>query len=271
MDQKEANRRIVVKVGTSTLTRENGSINLRRMDQLACTISDLKGMGYEMILVTSGAIAVGAAKLGMAQRPSELRVKQAAAAVGQCEMMHRYDKFFGEYNQTVAQILLTGEDVKDSDRAEHLHRTFEALLELGCIPIVNENDSVSSAEIETGTAKILGDNDTLSAVVASLCGADLLILLSDINGLYSEDPRTNPDATLIHRVNAVTPALHAMAGGAGTPNGTGGMTTKLTAAETAMAAGVDMVITNGEHIGKIYDIIAGKEIGTRFFARKQTM
>ena len=219
-----------------------------------------------VILVSSGAIGVGVGKLSLEQRPQELRMKQAVAAVGQCEMMHIYDKFFGEYGPTVAQILLTDEDVEHPQRAEHLKNTFSALLELGCIPIVNENDSVSSAEIETGKCKVLGDNDTLSAIVARLVGADLLVLLSDIEGLYDADPHQNPDARLIHRVEAVTPQLRASAGGAGTSRGTGGMQTKLNAAELAMAAGVEMVITNGMYPERLYDIIEGKEIGTRFCA-----
>ena len=258
--------RLVVKVGTSTLTRANGSINLRSVDHLARVLSDLHGQGHQVILVSSGAIGVGVGKLSLEQRPQELRMKQAVAAVGQCEMMHIYDKFFGEYGPTVAQILLTDEDVEHPQRAEHLKNTFSALLELGCIPIVNENDSVSSAEIETGKCKVLGDNDTLSAIVARLVGADLLVLLSDIEGLYDADPHQNPDARLIHRVEAVTPQLRASAGGAGTSRGTGGMQTKLNAAELAMAAGVEMVITNGMYPERLYDIIEGKEIGTRFCA-----
>lgn len=206
--------RVVVKVGTSTLTHDTGRLNLHNMELLARTLSDLEGMGHEVILVSSGAIAVGTAKMGLKARPTELRMKQAAAAVGQCMMMHLYDKMFGEYNRVVAQILLTGEDVDAPVRAEHLHNTFESLLELGIIPVVNENDSVSSAEIETGKCKVLGDNDTLSAMVARLCRADLLVLLSDIDGLYDADPHANPSARLIHRVEAVTPELRAMAGGA---------------------------------------------------------
>lgn len=259
-------QRIVIKVGTSTLTHETGRLNLHNMDCLARTLSDLEGMGHEIILVSSGAIAIGTAKMGLKERPTELRMKQAAAAVGQCMMMHLYDKFFQEYNRVVAQILLTGEDVDAPVRAEHLHNTFESLLELGIIPVVNENDSVSSAEIETGKCKVLGDNDTLSAVVARLVRADLLVLLSDINGLYDSDPRQNPEAKLIHRVTAVTPELKAMAGGTGTWRGTGGMVTKLTAAETALAAGVDMVITNGANMEALYDIVEGKDVGTRFVA-----
>lgn len=263
---EEQSLRMVVKVGTSTLTRDNGSMNLRAIDRLAMVLADLHGQGHQVILVSSGAIGVGVGKLGLGQRPRALRMKQAVAAVGQCELMHIYDKFFGEYGATVAQILLTDEDVDDPRRAEHLENTFEALLELGCIPVVNENDSVSSAEIETGRAKVLGDNDTLSAIVARLCGADLLILLSDIDGLYDADPRTHPDARLIHRVDAITPQLRAMAGGTGTWRGTGGMVTKLNAAQVAMDAGIDMVIANGQNMEAIYDIVSGRDVGTRFAA-----
>lgn len=258
--------RIVVKVGTSTLIRSNSSVKFQSMDHLARTLTDLKNVGHEIILVSSGAIGIGVGKLGLKERPSDLREKQAVAAVGQCEMMHLYDKFFGDYGATVAQILLTGEDVDDSRRAEHLSGTFGSLLELGCIPIVNENDSVSTAEIETGRCKVLGDNDTLSAIVARLCRADLLILLSDIDGLYDADPHRHPDASLIRCVTEVTPELRAIAGGAGTWRGTGGMITKLDAAEIAMGAGVDMVITNGERMADLYDIVAGKDVGTRFCA-----
>ena len=207
--------RVVVKVGTSTLTHDTGRLNLHNMEHLARTLSDLEGMGHEIVLVSSGAIAIGTAKLGLPERPTELRDKQAVAAVGQCMMMHLYDKLFGEYNRVVAQILLTGEDVDAPVRAGHLRNTFASLLERGVIPVVNENDSVSSAEIETGQCKVLGDNDTLSAMVARLCGADLLVLLSDIDGLYNADPRKDPEAKLIHLVTKVTPELRAAAGGAG--------------------------------------------------------
>ena len=264
MEKQREIRRVVVKVGTSTLTREMGSLNLHNMEHLARVLSDLQGMGCQVVLVSSGAIGIGTKKLRLPERPSELRMKQATAAVGQCMMMHVYDKFFSEYNRTVAQILLTGEDVDAPVRSEHLHNTFEALLELGVIPIVNENDSVSSAEIETGQCKVLGDNDTLSAMVARLCGADLLILLSDIDGLYDADPRTHPEARLIHQVSAVTRELRAMAGGAGTWRGTGGMTTKLNAAQLCLEAGIDMVIANGNNMEAVYDIVAGKDVGTRF-------
>ena len=196
-------------------------------------------------------------------------MKQAAAAVGQCRIMHIYDKLFSEYNRSVAQILLTGEDVDDPVRAEHLSNTFTSLLEMGVIPVVNENDSVSSAEIETGRHKVLGDNDTLSAIVASLCEADLLVLLSDIDGLYNADPRSNPDAQLIPQVTELTEEIMAMAGGVGTWRGTGGMATKLSAAKVAMEHGCDMVITNGARMEDLYDIVEGKAVGTRFIAKKE--
>lgn len=260
-------KRLVVKVGTSTLTHPSGSLDLRSMERLVRVLSDLSGAGHQVILVTSGAIAVGTARIGLGERPSSLRMKQAAAAVGQCRMMHIYDKLFSEYNRTMAQILLTGEDVDDPSRAEHLRRTFSALLELGAIPVVNENDSVSSAEIETGRHKVLGDNDTLSAIVAALCGADLLVLLSDIDGLYSADPRTDPNAELLHRVTELTPDIMDMAGGAGTWRGTGGMATKLSAAKIAMEAGCDMVIANGSRPEDVYGIVEGGDIGTRFIGK----
>ena len=264
----EKKQRIVVKVGTSTLTHDTGALNLQSMERLIRVLSDLSGYGHEVILVSSGAIAVGTARLSLPERPKELRMKQAAAAVGQCRIMHIYDKLFSEYNRSVAQILLTGEDVDDPVRAEHLSNTFTSLLEMGVIPVVNENDSVSSAEIETGHHKVLGDNDTLSAIVAKLCRADLLILLSDINGLYEADPHDHPEAKLIHRVAELTPEIIRMAGGAGSWRGTGGMATKMSAAEIAMGAGCDMVITNGARMEDIYDIVAGKDVGTRFLAKQ---
>ncbi len=260
------NKTVVVKVGTSTLTYDSGYLNLKNMETLVRTLSDLSGQGYRMILVTSGAIAVGTETLGLPERPHALRMKQAAAAVGQCRMMHIYDKLFSEYNRTMAQILLTGEDVDSPVRAEHLRQTFSSLLEMGVVPVVNENDSVSSAEIETGQAKVLGDNDTLSAIVAKLVGADLLVLFSDIDGLYDKNPRTHEDAVLIRRIKRIDDETLSMAGESGTWRGTGGMVTKLSAAKIAMEAGTDMVIANGAHIEKLYDILAGKEIGTRFIA-----
>ena len=266
---EERKQRIVVKVGTSTLTHDSGSLDLCSMEHLVRTLSDLCGMGHEVILVTSGAIAVGTDKLGLPERPKELRMKQAAAAVGQCRMMHIYDKLFSEYNRSMAQILLTGDDVDEPDRAKHLSNTFSALLEMGVIPVVNENDSVSSAEIETGHHKVLGDNDTLSAIVAGLCHADLLVLLSDIDGLYDADPKVHQDAKLLHQVTELTSDILNMAGGAGTWRGTGGMATKLSAADIAMKHGFDMVITNGAQVENLYGIVKGEDIGTRFIAPRE--
>ncbi len=260
--------RIIVKVGTSTLTRENGRLNLANMDHLARVLSDLANMGHQVVLVSSGAIGIGTGKLNLAQRPRELRMKQAAAAVGQCEMMHLYDKLFGEYGRTVAQILLTADDVADPERAHHLSETFSALLELGCVPVVNENDSTSSAEIETGQAKVLGDNDTLSAIVAGLCGADLLVLLSDIDGLFDSDPHQNPQARLLPVVETIDDHILALGGSAGSKWGTGGMSTKLAAARIATAQGCDMVIANGARPEALYDIVNGGRVGTRFLAQR---
>ena len=268
MELKEAEI-LVVKVGTSTLTYENGKVNLRRMEELCRTLSDLQNAGRKLVLVSSGAIGVGMGKLGLPQRPEETEKKQALAAVGQCELMFLYDKFFGEYGHTVAQVLLTA-DVVDFPRGrENVQNTFRELLSMGAIPVVNENDSVSSAEIETGRHKVLGDNDTLSAIVAELCQADLLVLLSDIDGLYTADPHTHPEAELIPEVRAVTPELEALAGGAGSKLGTGGMATKLTAAKLATGAGVDMVIANGADPMLLYDIVAGRRAGTRFLGRRK--
>ena len=275
-------KRIVIKVGTSTLTHENGEMNLRSFEKLARVLSDVQNMGYEVILVSSGAIAVGASRLRMPERPQELRLKQAAAAVGQCELMHLYDKFFSEYGKIVAQILLTGDDVHDPDIKLNLISTFNALLELGILPIVNENDSVSYAEIEAPAPdiesaadrphtahKVFGDNDTLSAVVAALCRADLLVLLSDVDGLYDSDPKYNPDAQLIRLVPKLDESIFALAGGAGSNRGTGGMITKLKAAEIAVAEGIDMVITDGSEPSNLYDILEGKEVGTLFIGQKE--
>lgn len=264
---EQGKKRIVVKVGTSTLTHATGNADLRSMEHLARALADLHSAGNDIILVSSGAIAVGAAKMGLRERPKELRMKQAAAAVGQCLMMHIYEKLFSEYGHSVAQILLTDEDVAHPMRAEHLSNTFEALLEMGVIPIVNENDSVSSAEIETGQHKTLGDNDTLSAIVAKLCHADLLVLLSDIDGLYDADPRTHEDARLLHHVTTLTPEILQMAGGTGDWRGTGGMATKLSAAKLCMDAGIEMVITNGAKAENLYEIADGADVGTRFAAK----
>ena len=274
MSSNTDKKRIVVKVGTSTLTHEGGTLNFRSFDALARVLSDIHNMGNEVILVSSGAIAVGANKLNMAERPTALDLKQAAAAVGQCELMHLYDKFFAEYNKTVAQILLTGDDVEKPDIRQNLINTFNALMGLSIIPIVNENDSVSFAEIEAeieehkGEHKIFGDNDTLSAVVAILCEADLLVLLSDIDGFYDGNPEKDPSARLIREVRVIDNEILAFAGGVGTSRGTGGMITKLQAARLATEHGIDMVIANGGKPEQLYDLLVGKEAGTLFVGKR---
>lgn len=253
--------RIVVKIGTSTLTHATGCLNIRRVECLCKTLSDLKNAGHEVILVSSGAIGMGVGKLMLSGRPSDMPTKQAAAAVGQCELMYTYDKLFGEFHHTVAQILLTGADVENEGRHRNFRNTITRLLELGAIPIVNENDTVVTDEI------CVGDNDTLGAIVAVSVRADLLVLLSDIDGLYTADPHRDPDAKLIAQVAEITPEIEALAGGKGSALGTGGMTTKLNAARMATAAGTEMVIANGQKPELLYDIADGKAVGTRFTAK----
>ncbi len=262
-------RRIVVKLGTSTLTHSSGRLNYQKMEKIVRTLADIQGAGNDVIVVTSAAISVGTAKMGLPERPKELKYKMAIAAVGQARLMHIYDTLFSEYSRTVAQILLTGDNVEDEADSKYLSNTFQALLSMGVIPIVNENDSVSSVEIESGHHKVLGDNDTLSAIVAKLCGADLLIIMSDIEGLYDADPRKFPGANLIHEVNEITPEIIDMAGGAGSSRGTGGMMTKLAAAKIAIDNGFDMVITNNDNIDNLYDIVDGKQVGTLFRRREK--
>ena len=252
-----SSHRIVVKVGTSTLTYSTGKMNLRLMDKLARVLSDLRNSGKEIILVSSGAIGIAMGKLGLTKKPDDIKTKQAVAAVGQCELMYLYDKLFSDYNNTVAQILLTKDDIAIPRRKRNTQNTINALLEMGIIPVVNENDTVSVDEIE------IGDNDTLSAVVADLLDADLLVLFSDIQGLYDSDPHVNPDAKLIERVYNVN-EVRKLAGGAGSKLGTGGMVTKLDAAEIATKAGINMIIANGQQIENLYDILDGKPIGTLF-------
>ena len=259
-DEIKNAQRIVVKVGTSTLTYETGKMNLKRMDRLAMILSDLHNRGKEIILVSSGAIGVAVGKLGLNGKPSETRYKQAAAAVGQCELMYLYDKFFSDYNNTVAQILLTKDDIAIPKRKRNTQNTFNALIEMGIIPIVNENDTISVDEIE------FGDNDTLSAIVADFLDADLLVLFSDIDGFYDSDPHQNKNANLISTVYDVE-AVRNLAGGVGSNRGTGGMITKLDAAEIATASGINMIITNGENIDGLYDILDGKKVGTVFVSK----
>ena len=251
-------RRIVVKVGTSTLTYPTGKLNIRGIERLVRCIADLHNRGCEMILVSSGAIGVGASKLRLKERPKTLRMKQAAAAVGQCELMHVYDKMFAEYGISTAQILLTTEDTEHEDRRRNVHNTFDALMETNALPIVNENDTIAVEEIE------FGDNDQLSAVVARVAQADLLVIFTDMDGLYDDNPRKNPEARLIPVVHEITDELRAIAGGAGTENGTGGMATKLGAAALCMDADIPMFIVNGAKPETLYELTEGRLAGTLF-------
>ena len=253
-------KRVVVKVGTSTLAHATGRMNIRRVEKLCKVLSDVKNAGHEVILVSSGAIGMGVGKLGLRQRPADIPTKQAAAAVGQCELMYTYDKLFSEYRHTVAQILLTGSDIGNEERRHNFENTLNRLLELDALPIINENDTVATEEI------VIGDNDTLAAIVAVSANADLLVLLSDIDGLYTADPHKDPDARLIERVDKITPEIVALGGGKGSELGTGGMATKIRAAQIATEKGCDMIIINGEKPELLYDIIDGKSVGTRFYS-----
>ena len=254
--------RIVVKVGTSTLAHRTGLLNIRRVEELCRVLSDLKNAGHEIILVSSGAIGMGVGKLSLKSRPTDMPTKQAAAAVGQCELMYTYDKLFSEYHHNVAQILLTASDIAQPSRRENIHNTLSRLLELQALPIINENDTVATEEIT------IGDNDTLSALVAATLQAELLILLSDIDGLYDADPHTVPGAKIIPVVEALTEEIMALGGGSGSSLGTGGMATKLQAAKIATEAGTDMVIANGETPSVLYDILEGRNVGTHFLAKR---
>jgi len=258
--------RIVVKIGTSTLAHAGGRLNIRRVELLCKVLSDLKNAGHQLVLVSSGAIGMGVGKLGLPGRPADMPGKQAAAAVGQCELMYTYDKLFAEYSHTVAQLLLTADDIRDDRRSIHVHDTLERLLEYQALPIINENDAVATDEI--GIETTIGENDSLSAIVAQLVQADLLILLSDIDGLYTADPHRNVDAVLIPEVREITDEILALAGGAGSSLGSGGMATKLHAAQITTAAGIDMIIANGEHPEVLYDIFEGRAVGTRFIGKK---
>ena len=253
--------RIVIKIGTSTLTYAGGRVNLRRIETLCKIVSDMMNAGQEVILVSSGAIGMGVGKLRLGERPHDIAGKQACAAVGQCELMDTYDKLFAEYSHTVAQMLLTAPDLSCDDRRGKFVATAERLLSLGVLPIINENDTVATEEIE------FGDNDTLAARIAVCVGADLLVLLSDIDGLYTADPRKDPKAELISEVKELTPQIMALAGAAGSDLGTGGMETKLRAARISTEAGCEMVISNGAAPERLYDIVEGKMVGTRFYAK----
>ena len=250
--------RIVIKIGTSTLTHPTGHLNIRRVAKLCEIISDIKNAGHEIVLVSSGAIGMGVGKMGLRERPKDIPGKQAAAAVGQCELMYTYDKLFDQYHHTVAQLLITGEDVDNEQRHANFRNTIHRLLELNALPIINENDTVATQEI------VIGDNDTLGAIVARSIGADLLILLTDMDGLYTADPRKDPNAKLIRRVEVLDDSIRALAGASGSTQGTGGMVTKLQAAEICMNCGCTMVIANGAEPENLYAILADEEVGTIF-------
>ena len=250
--------RIVIKIGTSTLAHPTGHLNIRLVEHLCKVVRDIKNAGHEVILVSSGAIGMGVGKLGLRSRPSDIPTKQAAAAVGQCELMYTNDKLFSDYNHTVAQLLITGDDVANQTRHNNFRNTLVRLLELEAIPILNENDTVATDEI------VIGDNDTLAAIVAESIPADKLVLLSDIDGLYTADPHKDPNARLLSHVFEITDEIRALGGGSAGSQGTGGMATKLHAAEICLKAGCSMVITNGKRPDCLYDILEGRSVGTTF-------
>lgn len=254
--------RIVVKIGTSTLTHSTGRLNIRRVEQLCKVLADIANAGHDLIVVSSGAIGLGVGKMNLKDKPKDMPTKQAAAAVGQCELMYLYDKLFSQYNHYVAQILITAYDF---DNEEHLHnfqQTIDRLVNLGVIPVINENDTIVTDEIS------VGDNDTLGAKVAKIIAADELIILSDIDGVYTSNPKTDSDAKLIKVITEITPEIQQLAGDKGSELGTGGMITKINAAEIAMAAGIDVVIANGANPDNLYKIVDGERIGTRFIGKK---
>lgn len=255
-------KRIAIKIGTSTLTYKTGLFNIRRMEKIAKILSDLKNSGKDIVLVSSGAIGVGVGRLGLREKPKDTKGKQAAAAVGQCELMYLYDKMFSDYSKTIAQILLTKDVFFDADRKKNAENTFETLFDMDVIPIVNENDTISTEEIE------FGDNDTLSAIVAKLTHCDLLIILSDIDGVYDKDPHQFDDAKLIDVISEITDDIESCAGGAGSNRGTGGMITKFAAAKIASECGIFTIITNGSRPEKLYDIFDGKKTGTLFLPKE---
>ena len=256
--------RITVKVGTSTLTHPTGMLNIRRVEKLCRVLSDLKNAGNEIILVSSGAVGMGVGKLQLKNKPGDIPTKQAAAAVGQCELMYTYDKLFSEYRHNVAQILLTAGDISSDQRRENIRNTIDRLMELSAIPIINENDSVATDEI------VIGDNDTLSAMIAVTTGSDLLVILSDIEGLYTADPRKDSGAKLIPEVRAITEEIKALACGKGSELSTGGMATKLRAAEITTEHGIDTVIASGEDPDILYRIFNGENTGTKFVSNRAT-
>lgn len=258
------NKRTVIKVGTSTLTYENGKINYRRIESLCKVISDLQNSGEQIIFVSSGAIGVGMGKVGLDTRPSETRKKQALAAIGQCELMFMYDKLFGEYNHSVAQILLTRYAVETEQKRQNVINTIDELLSMSIIPVINENDTVAIDELEGNN---FGDNDMLSAIVAGLVGADRLIILTDIDGLYDSNPKTDPNAKKIDVVEEITSDILNMAAGTGSNRGTGGMITKLQAADYATKKGTEVYVVNGSNPEDLYEVFDGNNLGTVFRAK----
>ena len=256
-------KRVVIKVGTSSLTYETGKLNIKKIESIVRVVSDLRNRGVEVVLVSSGAVGAGVGKLNLTEKPSDTRKKQALAEIGHATLVSMYDRFFSEYGHSSAQVLLTKFILDVEERYINTKNTFETMFEYGVIPIVNENDVISTYELE------FGDNDTLSAYIAKLVDAELLIILSDIDGLYDGNPQTNPDARLIPTVDRIDDEIYAIAGGAGSSRGTGGMVTKLKAAEIVNPEGIDMIITNGAHPERIYDIFEGKQTGTLFKGSKQ--
>ncbi len=269
MDQRirlRKKKKIILKVGTSNLTYANGKVNFKQIEKLSMVLSNIRNSGKEIVLVSSGSIAVGTGKLSWRKGPQSLAQKQAIAAVGQAELMKIYQKFFSEYNQTVAQVLLTRDVIADPTKNKNAKNTLNTLLEMGIIPIINENDTVATDEIEHIG---YGDNDRLSADVATIIGADLLIILSDIDGLYSSDPKKDQSARIIYRVDEITPELEKKASGKkGSDFAKGGMSTKIAAVKTCKKAGIDVVITNGKNPSILFDILNGEMVGTMFVARK---
>ena len=255
--------KIVIKIGTSTLAYATGHLNIRHIENFCKVVSDIKNSGYEVIVVSSGAVGMGMGKLSLKSRPSELALKQAAAAVGQCELMYTYSRLFGAYNHTVAQVLLTAQNLTNDEQHSNFTNTINQLLDLSVIPIINENDTVAVKEL------IIGDNDTLAAIVAQSIKADTLVILSDIDGLFTADPRKDDNAKLIPVIEKITPEIEQLAGGSGSSVGTGGMVTKLEAAKIATSAGCDMIIANGKDPSILYDIIDGKQVGTKFVGVKE--
>lgn len=256
-------KRIVIKVGTSTLTHKTGRLNIRRVEKLVKILSDIQNSGKEIVLVSSGAVGLGMSKMNLGEKPRDTAMKQACAAVGQCELMYMYDKLFGEYNLTVAQILLT-RNILDTPRKNNVENTFEKLISHSIIPVVNENDTVAIDELELE----FGENDSLAAHVGIFCRADMLVILSDIDGFFDGNPKENPNAKIIPIVGKIDDRIRSLAGGAGSKLGSGGMITKINAAEIAMNAGIDMAILNGRNPAVLYDLLDGKQTGTIFTSEK---